>query len=232
MLGVQGPPGAKSRSVAAATTITLVVRVVDWKTKQPLAGCKVTNVGRSISEDITTPGFFRVTNVQPDDTVPIRVEAPGYRTLNEVLVRIPYDKAVVETEIAMGPGGTIIGRVVGGIQDTPQTGVTVSLSSEADAGEYAHGKITATTKSGPDGTFRFEHVPPGSGEVTVPGEGGREGKRMFFLKHEQVWNAMDINPAVPSPGYGYFPGLSPSPFGFDTTGPLTTYPGLAAPAPK
>ncbi len=80
-----------------------------------------------------------------------------------VMGSAPYRPGVSTVDIVLRDGGTVNGTVTSG--GTPAAGVSVSISRLSVSGkEYM---VPVSAKTGPDGTFHMEQVPPGETNIMV-----------------------------------------------------------------
>lgn len=150
------------------TGATLIGRVVDVNTKQPIRDFAVTSVSglRNIQKDDRAPGVFRAEGLKPNYYYRLRIEAPGYAALESEDVSVQPGEEIIERTFEMGSGATLRGRLVDDKTRQPVAGALVELQKVTRLlGE--RNEPLAVKKSGEDGRFEFTAVMPPEARLRI-----------------------------------------------------------------
>lgn len=144
--------------------LALTGRVVDRASRGGLAGATVTPLDAPEQATATaTDGSFSIEGLAPGQ---LRVAAAHPEHASQVLALVASPDRSEPVEIALGLGAMVEGSVTAA-DGTPVAGARI----EARPDDRAFAARTAIT--GPDGRYRIEHVPAGSGRVARAGGGSR-----------------------------------------------------------
>ncbi|MDG3005230.1 carboxypeptidase regulatory-like domain-containing protein [Paludisphaera mucosa] len=143
--------------------------------------------GDPVAVKVSAPGYksaviervlgVRESELRPDEYKLDRESGPALTV--RVLARegdAPATAAVQEAAKPRAPGpanGRIVGRVATGVGGGPASGAEVSIHlapTKDESGAWA-GEVLRTSKTGPDGSFAFEGVPPGRYRVWASSAG-------------------------------------------------------------
>jgi RNA polymerase sigma factor (sigma-70 family) len=151
-------------------------RVLLLKDRSPVEGATVTLRSSAAPEEgkeapeprsfrTEAGGEFRFVAV-PAGSWSVRVVKEGFATRDLPAAAVTEAGGATGLEALLTAGGGIEGRVTGaGGDPSPDLGVDVSWEGPP--------RGHASTRTGPDGAYRFEHLPPGSCAVTVARGKGR-----------------------------------------------------------
>ncbi len=146
--------------------VKLIGSVVDWKSGEPIGDFTVTSDGSIRPGKVSgTPGRFIAKNLEPGLIYGFRIKASGYANLEAEMVTITKGKDVIEHTFKMGPGGSILGRVVSSGQRQPLSGVHVYLKGVCNEWEVSSRLPEAIAITETDGRFQFDNVPVGKNTV-------------------------------------------------------------------
>jgi len=145
--------------LTAEGRVTLVGRVIDRKTHEPVKSLEVKeDSGIRSTPDPTIPGQFTVADLVPGQTCRFLIRVPGYPDLATDPVVIPSGVDRVDQTFEIGRGGTVVGRIRSIYTKEPLPGVALAL-------ERPGGRPVLETVSDEAGRFDFSGV--GRGRYTV-----------------------------------------------------------------
>lgn len=163
---------------------TLVGKVVDDRSGEPIKDFTVSNIGRPKKE--SNPGGFTVPGLSPGTNYSASIEAPGYATTIFQVV-VPRDKASFEQEFRLGPGGIVAGRAVRLGTGQPLANVLITVWPGSSNYYHRSGTPVAFTKTNEDGTFRLPGVPAGEAQLQAkPSLPLAESTRKAIVKNYEV----------------------------------------------
>lgn len=171
---------------------TFVGHVVDYQTGQPISDFSVTSrMGQLVEKDPRVPGRFTIPNFNKDFPVPLEIRAPGYIDL------VTGNQAIgaMEKTYRLGPGGTVVGRVVTGGEGEPKplSNVRVQLKGVVSESELANRPPEQVVRTEADGRFRLEKVSPGQNWIFFRGDGTlADLRRQAGVEHGQETDLGDI----------------------------------------
>ncbi len=167
-------------------------KVLDFKSRQPIRDFNVSPMQDVVKSVPDKPGEFRVASKQVEYS--LTVSAQGYQPLTQKITsNLFWPKQV---EFLLGPGGTVIGRVVSKADKVPIAGARLTLmatSSGNDTNAYGFNGTIRNAVSMADGQFVFENAATGSMQVEVQAGGGKAPARTTInVEHAKVADTGDI----------------------------------------
>jgi len=174
--------------------ITMIGKVVDWKTNKPIRDFQVSsNSSSPIDIDPDTPGVFRARNLFPEASYMFHIEAPGYQDYDSEPILIPKFEEQFQRTFPMGPGGTIKGRVVKSQGKEALAGVEVYLKGTGSQWQVTERVPRMSYTTAEDGRFRFENVYQGRNTVLFfPPSPYVEQTRQVDVDHEKTADLGDV----------------------------------------
>jgi len=180
--------------LGAKAKVTLIGRVVDWKSGEPIADFTVSSrTGARPVKDPEVPGQFKAEKLQPGMSYSFLIEVPGYSSLDTGYIAMPEDKDVLQKTFKLGPGGSIIGRVIIREAKEPLSGVRVNLQGTGRDWPPSQYPPEAITTTGEDGRFQFESASQGENTVAFnPPEPFVAQTRTIEVEHGAVADLGDV----------------------------------------
>jgi protocatechuate 3,4-dioxygenase beta subunit len=174
--------------------ITVVGKVTDWKTLKPISQFEVRALGFA-KQSPDKPGEFQL-QMRPNESNTVTVLAEGCLPYTQQMTASEWPGGVPpEYNFPMGPGGTIIGRVLNRSDKTPLAGVKVAVGSEGAMQGFVMPQLgvkvlnTITTEKG---EFVFQKTPPGVKVVEAKIEGKAPCRERLRVSHDQVHDMGDM----------------------------------------
>jgi len=150
----------------AKAKVTFIGKVVDWKSGEPIADFAVSSQsGAQPVKDPDVPGQFKAENLRSRGGYSFHIEAPGYSSLDSGDIRMPEGEQVFEKMFVMGPGGSIVGRVINRESKEPLSGLDLYLKHTGSDWEARYRPPDAVAKTDEEGRFRFDNVSDGTNTV-------------------------------------------------------------------
>jgi hypothetical protein len=149
-------------------TVEMIGHVVDYKTGNPISAFDVTSQGNSvkITKDAAQAGTFHM-DIKPNYGYKLTIRAASYMDLVTDYLSVQNSQTKLEKTFKMGPGGSVIGKVVSKSDQKPLSGVSVILLDSANSWDYYRNGPTGITKTDNSGDFRFDVVQPGSRSISI-----------------------------------------------------------------
>lgn len=180
--------------LGAKANVTFIGTLVDWKSAEPIADFSVSS--RSGAQPVKVPdvpGQFKAEKLQPGISYSFQIEAPGYSSLNTGYIEMPKDKDLLERTFKLGPGGSIVGRVISRESKEPLAGVRVHLKGVGSAWEMSQYPPQEIVATGEDGRFQFENAPQGENTVAfIPSEPFVAQTATIQVEHGEVADFGDV----------------------------------------
>jgi protocatechuate 3,4-dioxygenase beta subunit len=150
----------------AKGNVTFIGKVVDWKSGEPIANFAVSSQsGAQPVKDPDVAGQFKAENLRSGSTYSFHIEAPGYSSLDSGNIVMPEGEQMFEKTFAMGPGGSIVGRVIKRDSKQPLSGLDLYVKHTVSDWEARYRPPDAIAKTDEEGRFRFDNVPDGKNTV-------------------------------------------------------------------
>jgi hypothetical protein len=156
--------------------VTFVCKVLDAKTRQLVRTFEVAPCNWEISRDPAEPGTFRFEG-KTHTLFEMTVMADGYTPEKKTVSAERGGPAIKEVEFLMGPGASVIGRVVSKGDKAPLEGLKISLAPPSPYQGHVPDHIRNATKwatSQADGQFVFPQVTGGDQLLETKSGNGRE----------------------------------------------------------
>jgi protocatechuate 3,4-dioxygenase beta subunit len=170
-IGEGDPTGSKSPYNRGAggkkrTGIPITIRLVDWKTNEPVTQFKATSGnGLQVVTEGQEPGQFQLTGAIPGYAYGFQVSAPNYAPFASRDVYIHPTETKIERTIQLGPGGTVTGKTVDP-EGKPLKGISVFLPLTTFPGEQTFLSVrSGPIRTGDDGSFVITGVGAGNHAV-------------------------------------------------------------------
>ena len=174
------PPAPGAAAIPAQNEGSVAVTVLD-EAGRPLAGAEVhaERVGsralnRTQSSGTTDEhGLARITNI-PLGLVHLWAEAPNMAPGSRDVVKLTAERPGDTVEIVLTTGGSVVGRLRD-LNGELASGIRISIHLSAWPGQLdrGHPGVMQGTDTAADGTFRFDHLTPGSYTLYTRAEGER-----------------------------------------------------------
>ncbi|MBX7245529.1 MAG: carboxypeptidase regulatory-like domain-containing protein [Candidatus Sumerlaeaceae bacterium] len=175
--------------------VTLIGKIVDSRNNQPIEDFTVSSdYTQSIEKDSSQKGVFIAKGLTGGNSVRFHFEATGYVTMDTPYVQVPMGKPTFEQTFKMGPGGSLIGRVVDKGSKAPLAGVTILVRGNA-TNEYDARNNSPTDKAqtADDGKFSFKGLPSGQTFLSFRAPSTpSEFTRSFTITDEKETDAGDV----------------------------------------
>ena len=175
--------------------VTVIGHVLDWKSRDPIKDFKVTPTYNLLKMTPDKPGEFTF-QAQANVSYTLTASAAGYQSTTQQFSAEGVG-TTKEITFLLGPGGTIIGRVVNKADKSPIPGAKLKMMMASNYGggwisdEMRASMRNATTTD--DGQFIFEKVPAGSMQIEVKvGEGKAPAGKTISVEHDKIADAGDI----------------------------------------
>ena len=180
--------------MGAKAKITLIGKVVDWKTQKPVENFSVTSMSDAKPEkDPNVPGRFVVKKLNPEMGYRFRIDSPDYQSLDTGYISFTKDQETVEKTFELGPGGSIAGRVIRSGTKEPLSGVGVQFYSTANQWDISQKQPEKALTTSGDGLFRFEKASAGQNYVIFSPAEPLTGKTMqITVRHGEVADLGDV----------------------------------------
>jgi hypothetical protein len=161
-------PGRQSRPGEPKGGITCTVRLVDWKTGEPVARFQARSEGIGRLEMVPDqPGVFRITGLRLLFGYSFRVDAPGYAPYVSPPTLLEPSQAQVERTVRLGPGGQITGRVVD-TSGKPIPGVTAAPIRDGFPGNRrSDSALPLEQRTNSQGIFLLEGLGAGRTDILL-----------------------------------------------------------------
>ena len=148
--------------VGTKTQITLVGKVVDFDTLQPIPSFQIKNSDGArpeglIQSDPQRPGFFRISGLSGDSYLQLTLSAEGYQQLDATLQSfLPTNIATGEMEktFKLGRGASVIGKLLIRADNRPMADTRVDVTYG-----YLGATSVASAITDSDGSFRLDKLP-------------------------------------------------------------------------
>lgn len=139
-------------------------RVTDVETTDPIANAQITvRAGTTVRATTTTDPGGNYSVEVPGGEYDVTASYPGYADGTQRVIILPEGEVTQDFELAKLPPGSIVGRVIRKLDNTPEPGATATLTFL----NQTFG--TATTNA--SGQYSFVDVPPGTYTVTITKSG-------------------------------------------------------------
>ena len=174
--------------------ITVVCKVVDWKNQNPITQFEV-RADQDILRSPDEPGDFQL-RIQPNEGCAVTVMVEGCLPSTQLITSNNDPKSPKEFLFSMGPGGTIIGRVLNLADHSPLGGVKVKVGTPdglRDINFLITEEPVITTITTDKGEFVFQKTPPGVKQVEVKGIPGKSATtKNLSVSHDKVVDVGDL----------------------------------------
>ena len=139
-----------------ATKLTLIGKVVDSATGQPVKDFTVAALNSSVKpeRDATADGVFRIRDLRRDHAFRLAISSPGYLTLSTSYEQVKGDGPTVEKTYKISSGGGVTGRVVERGTKVPIAGVKINLTP-FQQGYAGTGNVLARAETDAEGRFKL-----------------------------------------------------------------------------
>ncbi|PKO16232.1 hypothetical protein CVU37_11455 [candidate division BRC1 bacterium HGW-BRC1-1] len=175
--------------------LTVIGKVLDWKSRDPIKDFKVTPEYNQVKKSPDKPGEFTL-QAQANVTYTLTVSAPDYQPSIQSFSADTGMGSTKEITFLLGPGGTIIGRVVNKADKAPIPGAKLTMMSSGSNFGWVPDELKATMRNATttaDGQFVFEKAPAGSVQIEVKvGEGKAPASKTITVEHDKIADAGDI----------------------------------------